>query len=111
MPAGYFRVSCREPVMVPAPGLLLAGFLLRGRDSHAAVADIEVERRVDFGIVEFHQHIVAGDADLRSPKGDKARNVETADADKIEPGIGSREPQFARFRIGKGRLRFDAGTL
>ena len=35
-------------------------------DRDAAGADAEVERRVDFGVVELHQHVGAADADLRA---------------------------------------------
>src|ERR1051325_1748998 len=111
MPPGNLGIFCRDPDMAPAPRILLAGFLLWSRDRHTAMADIEVERRIDFGVVEFHQHVVPGDAELRRAERDKARNIETVDADKVEPGIRRREAQFARLRIGEGRFGFDSGAL
>ncbi len=40
-------------------------------DGDAAGADAEVERGVDLGIVEFHQHVGTGDADLTGTEGDE----------------------------------------
>src|SRR5438034_4393465 len=79
MAAGHLRVFGGDPEMAPAARILLADLVRRRRDGHMAMADIEVERRIDFGIVEFHQHIVAGDAELSRPEGYKGRDIEAAE--------------------------------
>ncbi len=81
MAAGDFRVFGRHPDMAPAARVFLAGLVLRRCDRHSAMPDIEVERRVDLGIIEFHQHVIAGDAELRRAERDKAGDIEAADAD------------------------------
>src|SRR5207302_5519469 len=78
---------------------------VRGRrDGEAAMPDIEVERRVNLRIVEFHQHVIAGDAELCGSEGDKSGGIEAAHADQIETGLGGSEAQLARSGVVEGRL-------
>src|SRR5207248_2494254 len=82
---------------------------VRGRrDGEAAMPDIEVERRVNLRIVELHQHIIAGDAELCGPERDKSGGIEAAHTDQIETGLAGREAELARSGVVEGRLRFDA---
>src|SRR4051812_13733614 len=104
MTAGDLRVFGRHPDMTPAARIFLLGFILGRCDRHPAMADIEVKRGVDLGIIEFHQHIVAGDAKLSSAERDKTGDVETAHADQVETWIGGGKAQLARLWIDEGRL-------
>src|SRR5437763_7356454 len=82
---------------------------VRGRrDGEAAMPDIEVERRVNLRIVEFHQHVIAGDAELCGAEGDKSGGIEAAHADQIETGLAGSEAQLARSGVVEGRLRLNA---
>src|SRR5215469_13616256 len=74
------------------------------------MTDIEIERSVDFGIVEFHQYVVAGNTELGAAKGDKSGGVEAAHPDQVEPGLARAKPQLPGRRIVKGGLRLDAYT-
>ncbi len=96
--------------MAPAPRIVVARHLDRLGDSQAALADAEIDRRVDLRIVEFHQHVGAGDAEMGGAEGHERRHVEGADADDVEVGMVGREAELAGVRIGEGRLRFDAGA-
>ena len=64
--------------------IVAARILLGRRDDEPAVADAEIERHIDLGIVELHQHVVAGDAELRRAEGDEGGDVEVAHADDVE---------------------------
>src|SRR5205085_5105254 len=102
MAAGHLRVFGGDPDMTPAARILLTDLVCGCRHSHPAMADIEVERRVDLRIIEFHQDIVAGDAELSGAESDKGRDIEAADADQVEPRRGRGETQLARARVGEG---------
>ncbi len=84
MPAGNFRVLRRDAHMARSSDVGLPERVRRRRDGEAAMPDIEVERRVDLRIVEFHQHVIAGDAELSGAEGDKGGGIEAAHADQIE---------------------------
>ena len=86
MAAGDLGIFGGDAHMAPARGIVAAGILLGRRDDEAAVPDLEIERRVDLGIVELHQHVVAGDAEMRRAEGDEGRDVEVAHADDVEAG-------------------------
>ena len=78
--------------------------------SAEAVADAEVDRRVDLGIVELHQHVVAGHAEVGGAERHEGGDVEGADADDVEVAMVGREAQQARVGIGEGGFRLDAGA-
>ena len=84
--------------VAPAPRIVAARHLDRLGDREPAIADAEIERRVDLRIVELHQHVVAGDAEMRRAEGDEGRDVEAAHADDVEVGMVGREAQLARRR-------------
>src|SRR5262249_20804185 len=65
MPARDFRIFGRGADAAPALGIVLPYELLGRGDREAAAADAEVERGIDLGILELHQHVVAGDAQMR----------------------------------------------
>ena len=58
------------------------GRALRFGDGEVAVADIEIDRRVELGIIEFLDHVRPDDADLRRAMGDEGGDVEGAHADQ-----------------------------
>ena len=76
VPAGDLRVLGRDADMAPAARIVAADHLGGLGDRQPAVADLEVERRVELGIVELHQHVVADDAELRRAERDEGRDVE-----------------------------------
>ena len=81
MAAGDFRVFRRDPD-VARPTAVLARDPVGGRgDGNVAMSDFQIQRRVYFGIVELHQHIVAGDTKLRRAKGDEGCDIKAAHAD------------------------------
>ena len=96
--------------VAPAPGIVAARHLDRLGDGQPAVADAEIDRRVDLGIVELHQHVGAGDAEMGGAEGHEGRDVEGAHADDVEVGMVGGEAELARLGIGEGRLRLDAGA-
>ena len=108
MAARDFGVFGRDPQVAPAVRVLVAGPLGRRGDRHAAMPDIEIERRVDLGIVEFHQHVVAGNPELRGAKRHECRNIEAAHPDQVERRVGGAKPQLPARRIAEGGLRHDA---
>ena len=95
--------------VAPAPRIVAARHLGGLGDGQPALADAEVDRRVDLGIVELHQHVGAGDAEVRRAERHEGRDVERAHADDVEIGMVGREAQQARIGVGEGRLRLDVG--
>src|ERR1700730_10635708 len=85
--AGDLRVLCRHPNVARAYDIVVLDAVGRRGHREAAMTDIEVEWSVNLGIVEFHQHIIAGDAELSGAEGDESGRIETADADQIETGL------------------------
>ena len=72
------------------------------------MTDPEIDRRVDFGKIELHQHIVAGNAQLRRAKRHKRRHIETAHADHPHIVAGGGKGQLAAVFVGEIRFRHDA---
>ena len=100
---GYF-VATRTAR--PARGSSLPAVSRRFGDRDAARADAEVERRVDFRIVELHQHVGAADAELRRAEGDEGGDVERAHAHHVERRVVGGEAQPAAVLVGVvGRRR------
>src|SRR5580658_4499795 len=83
MPARDLRVLGGDAQLAPARRVVAAEILGRRRDDETAMPDLQVERRVDLGVFELHQHIVAGHADMRRPESDEGRDVEIAHADDV----------------------------
>src|SRR5258708_3746870 len=77
----------RRPDRTPARRILARRILFGGGDDEPAAPDAEIERRIDLGIVEFHQDVVAGDAEMRGAEGDEGGDVEIAHADDVEPAM------------------------
>src|SRR5260370_1027992 len=105
MAAGNLRIFGRYPDVAPACDILTCGPVGGSRDRDMAVPDIEVERRVNLGIIELHQYVIAGNAELSRAEGDKGGHVEAADADQIEAAFAGGEAELTRRRIVEGALR------
>ena len=75
------------------------------------MADIEVERRIEFWIVELHQHVGAAYPDLRAPEGHEGRNIERADTNHIQHRVIGREAQPTRILVQQVRRRVDPGAV
>ncbi len=75
------------------------------------MAEIEVERRVDFRIIELHQHVVAGHADMRGAEGHEGRDIEIAHPDDVQSRHVGLETELAGFRIVEGSLDLDTGPV
>src|SRR5713226_6481210 len=101
MALGDRGIFCRDAQMAPTARVLAPGPIGRRGNRHVAMPDIEIERRIYLRIIELHQDVVAGDAELRRTKRDKARNIEAADADQIEPRIARRKAQLAARRVAE----------
>ncbi len=110
MAPGDVRVFGRHPHMAPARGVVRQGQLAGLRHRHAAMADIEIERRVELAVVEFHQHVGAGDAELSRAEGDERGDVEAAHADDAEAGNIGGEAELAAGVGEERRLRLDSGA-
>ena len=90
--SGYFVATRR---WLQLCGSSCAGPLGRRGHGHTAMPDIEIERRVDLGIIELHQHVVAGDPELGGAEGDEGRDIEAAHPDQVERRVGGRETAAA----------------
>ena len=55
------RIFGRDADVTPARRIVVRRHLGRLGDGQPAAPDAEVERCVDLGIVELHQHVLAGD--------------------------------------------------
>jgi hypothetical protein len=93
-----------------APGARIVVRRERGRlgDRQAAAADAQVDRRVDLGVAELHQNVVAGNAELRGAERDEGRDVERAHAHERDVRQIGRELERARAFVGEGGLGHDA---
>ena len=110
MPAGDVGVFAGDADAGELGKLGQPGFVLRLGDGNAAMADIEVERGVNFRVVEFHQHVAAANADLGGAEGNEGGDVEGADADDVEAGMVGGEAQAATGLIGVIGRGNDAGS-
>src|SRR5258707_14817671 len=96
--------------VAPAARIVAARHLGRLGDGQPALADAEIDRRIDLGVVELHQHVGAGDAEGRGAEGHEGRHVEGAHADDVEIVVIGGEAQLARLGIGESGLGLDAGA-
>src|SRR6516225_12455632 len=81
MAAGDLRVFRGHPNVACAPDILPRDPVCRRGHRDAATPDVEVKRCVDLRVVEFHQDVVARDAQLRRAEGDKGGDVKAAHPD------------------------------
>src|SRR6516162_3763720 len=93
--AGHLWVFCSHPDVTRVPNIFPRNPVCGGRHRDMATPDIEIERRVNFRVVEFHQHVVAGDAELGGAEGDKGGDVEAPHPNQIESGLTGRKTQLA----------------
>ncbi len=94
VPAGNFRILRSDAHVARSSDVGLPERVHCCRDGEAAMPDIEVERRIDLRIIEFHQHVIAGDAELRGAEGNEGGGIEAAHADQIETGFAGRKTQL-----------------
>jgi len=104
----YIRRIGGDIDVTPPCRIVIFHHFRRLRDHQPAAADTEIERRIGLGIVELHQHVAAGNAELRPAEGDEGRDVEAADADDGEFSDVGGELELARDRFTERRLGFDA---
>jgi hypothetical protein len=102
-------LDTRSTIRRARPRIVLAGQFGRFGDGQTALADAQIERRVDFRIVELDDHVVADDAQMRRPEGHQRCDVERAPADDIETGIVRAESQQPCAGVVELRLRPDPG--
>src|SRR3546814_4970106 len=89
-------VLCGEANMAPWGGIVALHHCGGLGHGDTAAPDTEIDRRVDIGIVELHQHVGAGDAELRRAEGDEGRDVEAAhpnDAEILDAGGETKRPR------------------
>ena len=72
------------------------------------MADIQIQRRIQIGIIKFHQHVTACNARLRATKSHKCRDIETAHADEFDERILTGKGKLTRVFIEKRALRINA---
>ena len=108
--AGDVRVLGGDRDARPAGGVVGAGGLRRLGHADAAAADAEVERRVDLGVVELHQHVGAADADLRRAMRHEGRDVEGPHPHHVERRIVGLEAQAPAVLVGVVGGGVDAGA-
>ncbi len=108
MALGEVRILGRDTHMAPARGIVHRDQRLRRGDGKPALADLEVERRIELGIVELHDHVAARNAEMGGTEGDEGRHVERPHAHDLDARLGRREAQLPRFRIVERRLGLDA---
>gem|GEM_PF-4179547 len=93
------RIFGRNTQMRTGCGLVMIAVLTghpdRAGDGNAASANSKIERRIDVGIVEFHQHIGTANADLRATMRYKSRDIERAYAHHIDLGVERWKTQTA----------------
>jgi len=106
--AGDGGVFARHPHAGPAGGIVRPGGGQRFRHRDAAAADAEIERGVDFRVVEFHQHVGPADPERGGAEGDEGGDVERADPDHIKAGFVGGKAQPAAGLVGVVRGRGDA---
>jgi hypothetical protein len=94
-----------------ATGIVRLGKIFGLGDRQAAMADIEIDRRIDLRIVKFQQHVIAGNTEMRRTERDEGRDVEAAHADDFELRIVSAKAQSPRILVGELGLRLDAGPF
>ena len=100
--AGQVRVLGGDPQVAGVAGIVCAHVLGFGH-RQSAMADAEVDRRVELGIVELLDHVGADDAGLRRAEGDESGDVEGAHADDLQVRFVRCEAQRAAgpARIGR----------
>jgi hypothetical protein len=80
----------------------------RGGDRQAAVADIQVHRRINFRVIELLEHVGACDAHMGCAVGYECRDIEGAHADEVEFGDVGFELQGAAVFVIEIRLSRNA---
>ena len=96
--------------MAPARRIVLAGKPGRLGHRQTAASDPEIDRGVDFGIVEFHQHVAADDAERRGAESDERRHIEAAHANDRDIGTVGGEAQLPVGWIAERGFRPDTGS-
>ncbi len=92
MAAGEVGIFGRDAQMAGAIDALRS--LARLGHRQAAMADVEIDRRIEVGVVEFLDHVGTDDAQLRRAMRDEGRHVEGAHAD--QPHVVARRGEGQR---------------
>jgi hypothetical protein len=91
-------------------GIVGPGGLPRFGDRYPALADAQIERRVNLGVVKLHQHVGAANADLGGPERDEGRDVERPHAHHVQHRVVGFEAQPAAVVVLIVGRRDDAGA-
>src|SRR5215468_7711000 len=110
VPARHLGILGGNAHMAPTARIVAARHLDGLGHSQPALADAEIDRGIDLRVVELHQHVGAGDAEVSGAEGDEGCDIEGAHADDVEIGVIGGEAKLARLGIGEGRLGLDAGA-
>ena len=95
MLTGDLRVFGGNANMAPPCRVVLFAEILLLGDHHAAIANSQIQRRINLRVVEFQQHVLPGNTELGRAKGDKRRDVERPDPQYRQIGNIGREFQLA----------------
>lgn len=96
--------------MAPAPGIVGGSKRRRLGNRNPAMANIEIDRRIEFRIGKFFNNIRSDDAELRCTVGNKGRNVEGAHPDQADIRAIGFEPERAAAFITKGSFGLNSGA-
>ena len=110
MAPGDLGVFGRDADMAPARRIVGLGERGGLRHREPAAADLQIDRGVDLGIVEFHQHVAADDAQRRGAEGDEGGDIEAAHPDDLDLRPAGAEAELAALGIVEGGLGADAGA-
>ena len=94
--------------VAPPARIVLCGHVGGLGHRHAAMADAEIDGRIELGIGELHQHVGSDDAELRGAVRDEGRDVEGADADQVDVGPVGGEAQRPAVLVREGGLGHDS---
>src|SRR6185437_6329562 len=100
----------RDADVAETAEIVAARILLRSRDDEPALADSEIKRCIEFGIVLLHHHVGAGDAKVRRAERDIGRYIKGAHADDVEFVVIGAEAKLPVIGIVERRFELDAGA-
>ena len=101
-------ILCGNANVAPTGWIITGTQFRRFRNREMALADTEIERCIDFGILEFRQDITPSHRQLSATEGDKGRDIETTHPYDGNMRMICSELQLARIGIVERRFRFHA---
>ncbi len=93
------RVLCGDAHVAPAAGIVAFHQGAGLGHGQAAVADLQVDRGIELRVVELHDHVVAGHAQVGRAKGHEGRHVEAPDPDNLQVSVVGGEAELARLLV------------